>query len=174
MKILISHAIEDEGPASLLKNLIERCSLKRIEVWFSSDQSPSGGVALGASWFLNLLQRLAETDMIVALITPRSVASPWLYFECGYLANRGKSSIVPLTLGLPISEIPMPLSAYQGHDLSVSTSVAVFLQKLFAIANVPYDEDMTRTVRETTGQRLLESIGKRTQGDSRSRGNREG
>jgi hypothetical protein len=157
MKILISHAIEDERPASLLKDLIERCSLKRIEVWFSSDQSASGGIALGVSWFSNLLQRLSETDMIVALITPRSIASPWLYFECGHLANKGKSSIVPLTLGLPVSEIPMPLSAYQGHDLSVSTTVAVFLQKLFAIANVPFDEDMTRALRETTARQLLQA-----------------
>ena len=156
MKILISHASEDEPAATLLKELIERCSLRRIEVWFSSDQSPSGGIALGASWFSNLLLRLAETDMIVALVTPNSIASPWLYFECGFVANKGKATIVPLTLGLPVADLPMPLSAYQGHDLSASNAIPTFMQKLFTLATVPYDEDMTQPIRQGIARQLLQ------------------
>jgi TIR domain len=155
VKILISHATEDEPVAALLKELIERCSLKQIEVWFSSDQSAAGGIPLGASWFSDLLLKLSATDLIVALITPKSASSPWLYFECGMVANKGKGAIVPLTLGLSISDLPMPLSAYQGYDLSASTSVATFLQKLFAMACVPYDEDMTRGIRENVARALL-------------------
>lgn len=156
MRILISHASKDEQAASLLRELIERCSLRQIEVWFSSDQSPDGGIKLGDSWFINLLHQLSSTDMIVALITPNSIANPWLYYECGYLANKGKASIVPLTLGLPISAMPMPLSAYQSYDLSVSNSISVFLQKLFCLTKVPYDEDMTRSIRENTSRLLLQ------------------
>lgn len=155
MKILISHASEDEKAASLLKELIERCSLRRIEVWFSSDQSGAGGISLGASWFTNLLTRLSETDMLVALVTPNSISSPWLFFECGFVANKGKASIVPLTLGMPVSELPMPLSAYQGHDLSSSQSVPTFMQKLFSVAAVPFDDDMTKAIRDNIARQLL-------------------
>jgi len=154
MKILISHASEDLRPAAILRETIERCSLRRIDVWFSSDQSASGGITLGASWFSNLMTRLSETDMIVALLTPNSVSNPWLYFECGFLASKGTTSIVPLALGLPLSDIPMPLSAYQSHDLLGSNSVTVFIQKLFSLAGVPYDEDMTRVVREKASSEL--------------------
>jgi len=154
MRILISHATEDLRAATVLKELIQRCSLRRIEVWFSSDQSAHGGITPGVAWFSDLLIRLGETDMIVGLVTPNSLSNPWLYFECGFIAQRGKSSIVPLALGIPLSDIPMPLAIYQGYDLSIPESTTTFLQKLFAIAEVPYDEDMTKALRESVAKEL--------------------
>ena len=148
MRVLISHAAEDERAASLLKELIQRCSLRRIDVWFSSDQSASGGISLGASWFPNLCNRLTETDLIVALVTPNSVASPWLYFECGFLAHKGKANIVSLTLGMSLADVPMPLSAYQGYDLSTSNGATIFLQKIFVAAEVEFDDELTKPVRD--------------------------
>jgi hypothetical protein len=157
MRILISHATEDEHAASLLKQLIQRCSLRQIDVWFSSDQSPQGGIALGASWFLDLCARLIETDIIVALVTPNSTSSPWIYFECGFVASKGKANIVPLTLGMSLNDLPMPLSAYQGYDLSTSNGATVFLQKLFDAARIPYDEEMTLAIRRAVSQELAAS-----------------
>lgn len=171
-RVLISHAVEDEPVASLLKSLIERCSLRRFEVWFSSDRSAIGGVPIGTSWLLDLLKRLNDTDVVVALVTPLSVSSPWLYFECGYGASRHKTSVVPLALGMPLSEIPMPLAAYQGYDLALPTSIDEFLEKLFASASVPFDEEMTRSIRSKVSRQFValapQYYEKRSLSDSRS------
>jgi hypothetical protein len=148
MRLLISHAVEDEQAASLLRELIERCSLKHIKIWFSSDQSATGGMELGVSWFPSLMKRLSETDAIIALVTPNSVASPWLYFECGLLANKGGLSIIPLSLGMSVADIPLPLSAYQAYDLSTASSIQTFLNKLFQAADVTFDAEMTLPFRE--------------------------
>src|SRR5262245_32592307 len=130
MKILISHAVEDEPAASALKEMIRRCSLNKIEVWFSSDSSSYGGMPIGGAWFNELFLKLKGTDWIVALATPGSLSSPWLYFECGFLAASHSQSIVPLTLGVPISGVPMPLAAYQTYDAANATSLATFLHKI--------------------------------------------
>lgn len=48
----------------------------------------------------------------------------------------------------------MPLAIYQGYDLSESQSVSVFLQKLFAMADVPFDDGMTKAVRDEIARDL--------------------
>jgi hypothetical protein len=155
MKLLISHATEDQQAASLLRELIERCSLKRIEIWFSSDQSGAGGMEIGVSWFPSLMKRFSDTDAIIALVTPNSVRSPWLYFECGILANKGSVSIIPTSLGMSIADIPLPLSAYQAYDLSTADSMHTFLNKLFQAAGVTFDSEMTFAIRERIYSELL-------------------
>lgn len=168
MELLISHASEDERSAHLLQQLIERCSLKQIRVWYSTDRAGEGGVRLGSSWFPHLMQRLSETDMIIALLTPRSINDPWLYFECGNIALKGHTAIIPLTLGLPVSSIPMPLSAYQGHDLSGPGELSNFLAKLFDVAGITYDSELTAVVREDIAGKLMQIAASIRQDSSRS------
>ncbi len=156
MLVLISHAVEDEPAATALKELIRRCSLNRIEVWFSSDRSALGGMPIGAPWFDALSQKLKATDWIVALVTPQSITSAWLYFECGFGASNRSHSIIPITVGVDISNIPMPLAAYQIYDAANATSLVTFLQKLFAADNVPYDDELTKGLRDLTQQRIIE------------------
>ena len=67
MQVLISHAVEDEPAATALQEMIQRCSLNNIDVWFSSDQSTLGGMPIGGPWFSELHNRLTATDWIVAL-----------------------------------------------------------------------------------------------------------
>jgi hypothetical protein len=158
MLVMISHAVEDEPAATALKEMIRRCSLNRIDVWFSSDRSALGGMPIGGPWFSELNQRLKSTDWIVALVTPQSLASPWLYFECGFGACNHIHSVVPLTIGLPVSSVPMPLAAYQIYDAANATSIATFLQKLFEADGIPFDEDMTKGIRESTQRRMIEHL----------------
>jgi len=156
MLVLISHAVEDEPAAAALKEMIRRCSLNKIEVWFSSDRTAVGGMPMGGPWFNELSNKLKGTDWIVALVTPQSIVSPWLYFECGFGACNRTHSVIPLTIGLPISNVPMPLAAYQIYDAANATSLATFLQKLLAADNVHYDDELTKGLREITQRRMIE------------------
>jgi hypothetical protein len=58
MLVLISHAVEDEPAAAALKEMIRRCSLNKIEVWFSSDRTAVGGMPMGGPWFNELSNKL--------------------------------------------------------------------------------------------------------------------
>ena len=164
MQILISHAVEDEPAASAIKELIRRCSLNRIDVWFSSDNSSQGGMPIGGPWFGELQTKLKSTHWVVALATRSSLESPWLYFECGFAAANKDHSVVPVVVGLPISELPMPLAAYQVYDATNAASLANLTQKLLEAYGVIYDEEMTKPVREHAQRRLighLNSVGSR-------------
>src|ERR1700681_4203832 len=108
MQVLISHAVEDEPAATALKDMLRRCSLNRIDVWFSSDRSALGGMPIGGPWFNELQSKLRSTDWIIAVVTPHSISNPWLYFECGFGASSRSHSVIPLALGMPISKVPMP------------------------------------------------------------------
>jgi hypothetical protein len=156
MQVFISHALEDEAAAAALKEMIQRCSLNKIDVWFSSDRSALGGISMGGSWFSELNDKLKGTTWIVALVTPQSVLSPWLFFECGFVVCNRAHSVVPLTLGLPTSAVPMPLAAYQIYDSTTATSLATFLEKLLVADNIPYGEEMTKSIREKSQRRLID------------------
>lgn len=156
MLVLISHAVEDEPVAAALKDMIRRCSLNKIEVWFSSDRASLGGMPIGGTWFSELHSRLKSTDWVVAVVTPESVSNPWIYFECGFAASTRSHSVIPLTVGLPVSSVPMPLAAYQIYDSANAASLGTFLQKLLEADGVFYDEEMTRTVRDSTQRRMID------------------
>jgi TIR domain len=162
MLVLISHAVEDEPAAAALKEMIRRCSLNKIEVWFSSDRTAIGGMPMGGPWFNELSNKLKETDWIVAVVTPQSIVSPWLYFECGFGACNRTHSVIPLTIGLPVSNVPMPLAAYQIYDAANATSLETFLQKLLAADNVHYDDELTKGLRQITQRRMIEHQSKMT------------
>src|SRR5262245_32365566 len=91
---------------------------------------------IGGPWFSELNDRLKATDWIVAMVTPQSIASPWLYFECGYVACSRTQSVIPATLGVPTSNVPMPLAAYQIYDLANATSLETFLKRLVEADNI--------------------------------------
>jgi hypothetical protein len=161
MRVLISHAVEDEPAATALKELIRRCSLNKVDVWFSSDRAALGGMPIGGPWFSELNEKLKQTDWIVAVVTPQSISSPWLYFECGFGACNRAHCVIPLAIGVPISSVPMPLAAYQIYDAANAASLATFLEKLLAADGIPYDDEMTKSVRDTTQRRMIEHQSKR-------------
>jgi hypothetical protein len=141
-KILISHSAADQMAAELLKTCLVNLSHGAISVWYSSDRSASGGMAVGTQWFLQLQDVLRESEVIVALVTPNSVASPWIYFESGSVINRDYSSVVPVCLGLPLDRVPMPLAGYQGYDLARVEALKEFVSKLFRQLDLPLNMDV--------------------------------
>src|SRR6185312_11028150 len=104
MQFFLSHAAEDVRIASVLKQLIERCSFNRASVWFSSDTSPTGGVTPGGPWFDQLVDRINTSAAFLALITPTSVANLWLHYEAGCAAIK-KVPIVPIVAGVSVNDV---------------------------------------------------------------------
>jgi hypothetical protein len=141
-KVLISHSAADQMAAELLKTCLVNLSHGAISVWYSSDRSAAGGMAVGTQWFQQLQDVLRESEVIVALVTPNSVASPWIYFESGSVINRDYSSVVPVCLGLPLDRVPMPLAGYQGYDLARVDAMKEFVNKLFRQLELPLNMEV--------------------------------
>ena len=125
-KIFLSHDHDDKEIANEIANTIDRITLGQIKVWFSSDNSPFGGMKPGV-WFDQLRERLSQSDAILVLLTPKSIDKKWLYFESGYGASIPSCEVIPLAVGIKdFNGIPFPLALYQAYLLVDFTSYKNF------------------------------------------------
>jgi hypothetical protein len=119
VRIFFSHSSRDRDLASALKTLlVDLFGATRLTIDFSSDQEAGGGIPPGAQWLPWIRKRIEDADRTYVLLTPNSVAKPWVLWEAGAaagvaLAVNRDSSVVPITFGIDSSDIPGPFSASQ-------------------------------------------------------------
>ncbi len=102
MKIFVSHIEEERGIALAFKTLIEKLN-DNIEVWFSSDMKPTGGMGIG-DWREKIITEIDEASLIVAIVTPASNGRTWVAWESGY-AQASKKKLVPLAFFMEVEAI---------------------------------------------------------------------
>jgi hypothetical protein len=56
--VFISHDSEDAAIAGALRDLLRDCSGRAVDVFFSSDMRPGGGMSAG-EWFPNIKSKLS-------------------------------------------------------------------------------------------------------------------
>lgn len=159
MKVFLSHNVEDTALAHAVKALVERCSLGRVSVWFSSDSASAGGMVPGGPWFDQLVSRIDSSSVFVALLTPRSAKNLWLHYEMGCAAIR-RLPIMSLAVGLSINEIGLPASLYNTYFVTKPSDLKDFLMKLYAIDDVPHDEAMLETPVQRAAEEILRAQNK--------------
>jgi hypothetical protein len=117
LRVLISHSTEEKALAEAWKDLIATTSSSAVEVWFSSDTAPSGGMAIGQEWRTYLYDRLAESDFVLAIQTPVTAGRPWIMWECGVASGVDKvRRIIPITFSIGRSDLGNPLTSYQVYE----------------------------------------------------------
>jgi predicted Zn-dependent protease len=117
LRVLISHSTEEKALAEAWKDLITTTSSSAVEVWFSSDTAPSGGMAIGQEWRTYLYERLAESDFVLAIQTPVTAGRPWIMWECGVASGVNKvRRIIPITFSIGRSDLGNPLTSYQVYE----------------------------------------------------------
>src|SRR5688572_29654619 len=163
-RLFLSHAHSDKAVAMEIANLIDRVTLQRINVWYSSDDNARGGIGAGEGWLASIRARLEGSRAVVTLVTPQSVSRPWIYFESGFGAAHGELEVIPVCVGLDkTGDIPAPLNTYQAFQLSDTTSMNLFLRKLLAKFDVPFDEAMANVAVEPAVRLILETVSKQAQ-----------
>jgi TIR domain len=143
-QLFLSHAAEDARIASVLRALIERCSLGLATVWFSSDTAPAGGVIPGSPWFDQLVSKIDTSAAFLALVTPTSVSNLWMHYEAGCAAIK-KLPIVPVVAGLSVNDVRLPLSLYNAYNLAQPETLKTFLMRLFDAHEIPHHPEMLET-----------------------------
>jgi hypothetical protein len=139
---MISHSEQDSKLASMISDFLSEISLGLIKCWYSSDHSPNGGMQVGEQWYERIQSELKGTQHTIILLTRNSINSNWVLFEAGFAAATGSGRIIPLSIGLPIKEIGLPLSAYQIFNIDSPTSLKNFLGKLLEASSYQYSANM--------------------------------
>lgn len=145
--LFLSHDSRDRQRATVLATMINRMTLSQISVWHSSDTTGTGGLQPGQVWLDEIRSRLSSSKAIVSLLTPTSVARPWLLFESGFGAANTNCDVIPVCVGIDsFTDVPFPLAMYQAYLLSDYESLKRFAQKLLSRYEINFDEEMARPV----------------------------
>lgn len=115
MKVFVSHISEDARLAFVLKEWIESSFLGNVTVFVSSDPA---AIPPGARWMEELGSALARADALVSVLSPRSLARPWINFETGAAWTRNIPILPVCHSGLTPAELPQPYATFQALEAS--------------------------------------------------------
>lgn len=109
--IFISHDKSDETIALELKEFLEN-------IFLNSNVYVSGrDIKGGQTWIENIKMSLKTSQVIIAIISNKSLKSEWLHFETGAGFVEDKS--IPLIVGdMTFNDLNPPLSLLQGRQLT--------------------------------------------------------
>ncbi len=115
--IFISHSTDDALFATELKTLL-KAALGDVDVQFSSDRDPAGGIDIGEDWRDWIRRQIKESGKTIVLLTPASIQSEWVHWEAGAvegaaLARGEEGKVIPLAFGLSMAGVPGTLSPNQ-------------------------------------------------------------
>lgn len=103
VKVFVSHSNADVVLARKLRSLLSRRA--NAQVFTAEDLSA------GENWPVKLRNELASADVVLALLTPNSVASSWVLHEIGAAWALAKPIIAVITRRDVLSRMPVPLQA---------------------------------------------------------------
>ena len=113
-RLFVSFVHEDEKLASAVQDLLQTELNLREEVFLSSDKSQ---IYAGDLWLQKIKEALSAAEIVILMLSQRSVARPWVNFEAGaaWLADK---PIIPVCYGnLSKDALPHPYSAIQALNL---------------------------------------------------------
>ena len=129
--VFISFVHEDEQIASAVKWLIQEELEPDEEVFLSSD---FGQVRPGELWMDKIRAALESCEVLLSLLSGRSIRRPWINFEAG-AAWIQKRPVIPVCFGkMSKASLPQPYSGMQavvlpGQEDELLKAVARYLGK---------------------------------------------
>jgi hypothetical protein len=122
-RIFVSFVHEDEKIASAVQDLLQAELDLREGVFLSSDKSQ---IYAGDLWLQKIKEALSSAEIVILMLSKRSVARPWVNFEAGaaWLVDK---TLIPVCYGnLSKNVLPHPYSGIQALNLQ---SEAYYLLK---------------------------------------------
>jgi TIR domain len=112
--VFISHIHEDAELALAVKDFLQAKLGPGREIFVSADQ---GQLLVGENWLARIRRELMSAKIVMLMLTPRSVARPWVNFEAGaaWLADK---VIIPICCGTRLKgRLPKPYADFQALEL---------------------------------------------------------
>jgi hypothetical protein len=113
-RLFMSFVHEDEKVASATQGLLQTELDLREEVFLASDKSQ---FYAGDLWLQKIKEALSAAEIVILMLSRRSVTRPWVNFEAGgaWLTDK---KIIPVCYGyLSKESLPHPYSAIQAVNL---------------------------------------------------------
>lgn len=131
--IFISFIHEENYEAKLMSRFIQELFGGDVDVFRSSDQ---GTIYAWEDWMKRIFEELKTAKVLISMLSPTSVARPWINFEAG-AAWMGDTKVIPVCFGgLTIGNLPKPYSSLQAVEIKnapdcyyLATSIAQHLGK---------------------------------------------
>jgi hypothetical protein len=114
--IFISHTSADADLANGLGDLVKKVFAGAMRTWYSSDQSAQGGIRPGEPWWETVHRELSGAAQVLAVVTPRSIGRPWIYWEAGIGSVVCEGKVSPVAFRVDIARLGPPLSYFEGMD----------------------------------------------------------
>ena len=112
MKVFLSHIAEEGQFAAAMKRALEQ-AFNDFEVFVSGVD-----IQLGRAWLNALDVAFDNSNTVLVLCSPRSIARPWVNFESGGGWGR-RVQVIPICHGgLTKQELPHPFSMFQALTLA--------------------------------------------------------
>lgn len=112
-RIFLSHASADMQLARFVRDEIVR-SQDGVSVFLASHP---GDIRADQDWLPVIQHELQTVDAYCVLLTPNSVARPWVLFETGAAWMSNKKWVIARAAGLTPDAVPPPLSVRQVYSL---------------------------------------------------------
>jgi len=168
MNVFISHIYEERKLAAAFKNLIEKISDNQIQVWYSSDPRPSGGMELG-DWRKKIKDEIVKADVIIAIVTPDSNGMTWVAWESGF-AQGQKMELTPLIFFMKpekLHTIYGNLNAYRGDRQNKKDENTAEISRLCALLLSKHDGHPIREAEMLSWEPDIEQYLERIQAEQR-------
>ena len=107
--LYIIHAADDRALARYLKGEFETV-IPDLKAFVASK---AGQIPTGSDWLAEIHDNLRAATSFLVLLTPRSIARPWVWYESGAAWRSGLPKFPVVAAGLDRNAIPFPLGAVQ-------------------------------------------------------------
>jgi hypothetical protein len=104
-KVFLSYSYKDRPWVEAFTKTLEKAGVRE---WFDAANLPPG-----ERWDELTQDALRKSQILVLILSPNSIDSPWTFFELGAAFADGKRIIPVLTEDLDWRRIPFPLARYQ-------------------------------------------------------------
>jgi hypothetical protein len=118
--IFISHIHEEAIAAEGVRRYLADFDL---DAFLSSE---NWELRLGERWFDRITDELKAANIVILMLSPNSVARPWINFEAGWAWGQDKVTIPACFGGLEVGSMPRPYSDLQGVQLDTGHTRLVF------------------------------------------------
>ncbi|HGI3940921.1 TPA: toll/interleukin-1 receptor domain-containing protein [Streptococcus agalactiae] len=132
-KIFISHIGEESEIAKKFKKEILNYTNRGVEIFVSSDDE---SIYAGDDWEDEVKNNIKSCDMMLVLLSKKSLYRPWISFETGAAWVRGIKPIPICHGGLDTDSLPKPFSIMQALNADEKG-----LTKVFRRVSLLRDED---------------------------------
>jgi hypothetical protein len=103
--------LQSKGVAECLRDLLPDL-LHNVTIWMSEHD-----ITAGMRWSTELSERLSNSDVGIACVTPSNQHSPWLMFEAGAISKSlSEGRLIPYLFGISPEQIDYPLAQFQMRE----------------------------------------------------------